>query len=106
MARNRTNIFLCVVAPSEYADIVTTIQTSVYTYRHPDDNGHLPDQNCLNEIAMLIHNNGKHCVWDIHTPLINRVAMPEYTWDNGYNLDELPFCIVQGYCPQVNRIKS
>jgi hypothetical protein len=57
MARDCTNIFLRAVTPLEYANIVTTIQTSVDTYRHPDDNGHLPDHFCLNEIAMLIHNN-------------------------------------------------
>jgi hypothetical protein len=43
MACNHTNIFLRAVAPSEYANVITTIQTSVDTYRHPDDNGHLPD---------------------------------------------------------------
>jgi hypothetical protein len=54
---------------------------------------------------MLIHNNDKHHVRDIHTPRINRVAMPEYTWDDGYNSNKLPFCIVQGYCPQANCIE-
>ncbi len=73
-ARDRTNIFLRAVAPSEYADIVTTIMTSVDTYRHPDDDGHLPDQFRLNEIAMLIHNNAKHRIRDVHTPRIHRVA--------------------------------
>jgi hypothetical protein len=43
-ARDRTNIFLQVVALSEYGDVVTTIQTSVDTYRYPDNNVHLPDQ--------------------------------------------------------------
>ncbi len=105
MARDHTNIFLCAFTPSEYANVITTIQTSVNTYRHPDDDGHLPDQFCLNEIVMLIHNNAKHPVRDIHTPWINRVAMPEYTWDDGYNSDKLPFCILHGYCPQANRIK-
>jgi hypothetical protein len=104
MARDCTNIFLCAIAPLEYADIVTMIQMSINTYRHPDDGGHLPDQFLLNEIAMLIHNNAKHCVRGIHTPWLNRVAIPEYTWDDRYNSDKPLFCIVQGYCPQVNCI--
>jgi hypothetical protein len=104
-ARNRTNIFLCAVTPSEYTDIVTTIQTSVDTYWHPDNDGHLLDQICLNEIAMLIHNNAKYRVRDIHTPWINHVTLSEYTWDNGYDSYKPLFCILQGYYPQVNHIE-
>jgi hypothetical protein len=100
MVRNCTNIFLRAVAPSEYANVVTTIQTSVDTYCHPDDDGHLPDQFQLNKIAMLTH--AKRCVGDLHTPWINRAVLPEQTWDDSCNLDDLSFCIVQGYCPQVN----
>ena len=55
--RDRTNIFLRAVVSSEYADVITTVQTSVDTYRHPDDDGHLPDQFRISEIAMLVHNN-------------------------------------------------
>ncbi len=100
-----TNIFLCAVAPSKYADVVTTIQTSLDTYCHPDDNGHRPDQFCLNKTAMLIHNNAKHQVWDIHTPWIHCVSVPDSVWDDGYKSDKLPLCLVQGYCPQVNCIE-
>jgi hypothetical protein len=101
-ARDRTNIFLRAVAPSEYVDVVTTIMTSVDTYRHPDNDGHLPDQFRLNEIAMLIHNNAKHCVRDIHTPHINRVNVPN-TFFNDKDPED-PLFLVQGYCPQVNRV--
>jgi hypothetical protein len=104
-ARDRTNIFLRAIVPSEYANVVTTIQMSVNTCWHPDEDGHLPDQLCLNEITMLIHNNAKHHVRDIHTPQINHVTMPEYTWDDGYDLGEPLFCILQGYCLQVNCIE-
>jgi hypothetical protein len=86
-ARDQTIIFLQAVAPLEYAEVVTTIQTSVDTYRHPNDNGHLTDQYWLNEIAMLIHNSPKHRVGDIHTPWINRILIPESTWAKGYNSD-------------------
>ncbi len=76
-ARDRTKTFLQAVAPSEYADVVTMIQTSVDTYWHPDDDGHLPDQFCLNKIAILIHNNAEHCFRDIHTPWINCIVIPK-----------------------------
>ena len=101
-ARDRTNIFLRAVAPSEYADVVTTIMTSVDTYRHPDDDGHLPDQFRLNEIAMLIHTNAKHRIRDIHTPRINRVAAYDSFFDDDAAGD--PLSIIQGYRPQVNRV--
>ncbi len=103
--RNHTNIFLRAVTPLEYANIITMIQTSVDTYRHPDNDGNLPDQFHLNKIVMLILNNVKHHVRDIHTPQINRVMIPKQMWDNGYNSDNLPFCLIQGYCPRVNQIE-
>ena len=100
-SRDRTNIFLRAVVSSEYADVITTVQTSVDTYRHPDDDGHLPDQFRISEIAMLVHNNAKHRVRDIHTPRIQRVSAPD--WDDDDDATD-PFFLVQGYCPQVNRI--
>ena len=105
-ARDRTNIFLRAVAPSEYADVVTTIMTSVDTYRHPDDDGHLPDQFRLNEIAMLIHNNAKHRIRNVHTPRIHRVATIGPHFDNDDDDDNLPdpHLLVQGYLPRVNRV--
>ncbi len=75
------------------------------TYCYLDDDGHLPDQFRLNESAMLIHNNAKHQVWDIYTPWIHHISVPDSTWDDGYKSDELPLCLVQGYCPQVNCIE-
>jgi hypothetical protein len=53
---------------------------------------------------MLIHNNAKHHMRGIHTLRINCVLVPELTWDDGNKSDELPLCLVQGYCPQVNHI--
>ena len=102
-ARDRTNIFLRAVAPSEYADIVTTIMTSVDTYRHPDDDGHLPDQFRLNEIAMLIHTNAKHRIRDIHTPRINRMTGPPILFDDNDDFCD-PLLAIQGYHPRVNRV--
>jgi len=108
--RDRTNIFLRAVAPSEYADVVTTIMTSVDTYRHPDDDGHLPDQFRLNEIAMLIHTNAKHRIRDVHTPRINRVATAGvfFGTDDDYDDDDDdspdPHLLIQGYLARANRV--
>ena len=106
-ARDRTNIFLRAVAPSEYADVVTTIMTSVDTYRHPDDDGHLPDQFRLNEIAMLIHNNARHRIRDVHTPRIHRVATAgAFIDDDDDNDDSMdPHYLVQGYSIRANRVE-
>ena len=104
-ARDRTNIFLRAVAPSEYADVVTTIMTSVDTYRHPDDDGHLPDQFRLNEIAMLIHNNAKHRIRDVHTPRIHRVAaIDQHFDDSDDDASTDPHLLIQGFTPRANRV--
>ncbi len=63
--RDRSNIFLRAVAPSDYADVVTNFQTMVDAFHHPDDNNDLPDNLRVDGIAMMIHNNAKHCVCDV-----------------------------------------
>jgi hypothetical protein len=50
-----TNIFLCAIAPLEYADVVRTLETSVNAYRHPEDNSNLQDNLRVDGIAMMIH---------------------------------------------------
>ncbi len=60
--RDRTNILIRAVAPSDYADIMTTLQTTVDAYRNPEDDGYLPNHLRINGIAMMINNNAKHCV--------------------------------------------
>ena len=101
-SRDRTTIFLRAVTPSEYADVVTSLQTSVDAYRHPDNDGILPDHLRLDGIATLIHNNAKHRVRDLHSPRIHRVAGMDTTWDASED-DELPFCHVQGFSPRAFR---
>ena len=101
-SRDRTTIFLRAVTPSEYADVVTNLQTSVDAYCHPDNDGILPDHLRLDGIATLIHNNAKHCVRDLHSPQIHRMAGMDTTWDAAED-DETPFCHLQGYTPQIHR---
>jgi hypothetical protein len=103
LSRDRTTLFLRAVTPSEYADVVTTLQTSVDAYRHPDNDGILPNHLRLDGIATLIHNNAKHCIRDLHSPWIRRVAGLDTTWDDAED-DEAPFCHLQGYTPQLRHL--
>ena len=51
---------------------------------------------------MLIHNNAKHRVRDLHSPRVRRVAGMDTTWDAAED-DEAPFCHLQGYTPRLYR---
>ena len=102
-SRDRTTIFLCAVTPSEYADVITNLQTSADAYRHPDNDGILPDHLQLDGIATLIHNNAKHRVRDLHSPWVRLVAGVDTMWDAAED-DKAPFCHLQGYTPRLHRL--
>ena len=53
-ARTQTNMFLRNILPSEYADVVTTLQSQVNAYLAEDDDGYLPANLCINGIATAI----------------------------------------------------
>jgi hypothetical protein len=72
--RNRMTMFLKAVASSDYANIVTTLQSNVDSYHHPDEEYFLPQHFGLTNIATLIHNNAKERVHDLGHRQINRVA--------------------------------
>ena len=89
-------MFLKAVASSKYADIVTTLQSNVDSYRHLDDEYFLPQHFRVTNIAMLIRNNAKARVRDLGHRCINQVA----GWDSMADVlsdDELQFCHIQGY---------
>lgn len=101
--RDRTSMFLKAVATSEYADIDTTLQSNVDSYRHDEDEYFLPQHYRVTNIAMLIHNNAKARVRDLGHRRVNRVA----GWDSLTDVlsdDELQFCHIQGYEPRVFRM--
>jgi hypothetical protein len=56
-SRTQTNIFLRNIQLSEYADVVTTLQSHVNAYICEEDEGYLPTNLCINGIATLIHTN-------------------------------------------------
>ena len=72
--RDCTTMFLKAIALSEYANIVTTLQSNVDSYCHEDDEYFLPQHFRVTSIAMSIHNNAKAWVQDFGQRRINRVG--------------------------------
>jgi len=101
----RTTIFLRAISTSEYADIVTLLQTQIDSFRNPDDDGYLPHHLRLNGIATLINNNAKARVRDFASPRIHRVDGADNDWDC-FDEVEQPFCHVQGYTPRALRLEQ
>jgi hypothetical protein len=99
--RNRTNMFLHAIAPSEYANAVTVLQTTVDAYRHPEDDGDLPDNLWIDGIIMMIHQNSKHRVRDVGIPCIHLTHGSTASWDLSEE-DDYGYCHIKGYCPCVN----
>jgi hypothetical protein len=52
---DRTNSLLCTAALLEYANIVTTLQTTVDAYPYPDNNGDLTGNLHDDGLAMMIN---------------------------------------------------
>jgi hypothetical protein len=98
-AHMHTSIFLRAISTSEYADVVTLLQTQVDLYRNPDDKGFLPHHLWLNGNATLINNNAKARIWDFATPRIHQVDGADTDWE-ALDEEEHPFCHVQGYTPR------
>jgi hypothetical protein len=84
-ARTQTNIFLHNIQLSEYADVVTTLQSQVNVYLADDDEGYLPANLCINGIATAIHMNALARVRDVGfaPPRVRRVAGD---WDSPHFL--------------------
>ena len=101
-SHTQTNIFLRNTQQSEYADVVTTLQSHVNAYLANNDEGYLPANLCINGIATAIHKNASARVHDVGQPWVRRGAVD---WDPeplpAVDADKLPLCAVQGYCPPV-----
>jgi hypothetical protein len=67
-----TTIFLKSLASFKYADTVTTLQSNVDSYCHPEDEYFLPQHFCVTNIATLINNNAKAHVHDLAHCYVNR----------------------------------
>ena len=106
--RTQTNIFLGNIQRSEYADVVTTLQSQVNAYLAPDDDdGFLPANLHINGIATAIYMNASARAHDVGlaSPRVRRVAGE---WDPTswppVPEDKLPLCGVQGYQPRACRV--
>jgi hypothetical protein len=104
-ARTQTNIFLRNIQLSEYADVVTTLQSQVNTYMADDDDGYLPANLCINGIATAIHMNASARVRDagFAPPRVRRIAGD---WNSTVPDAKLPLCAVQGYSPRAFRVEQ
>jgi hypothetical protein len=89
------------VAPSDYADVVTNLQTMVNAFHHPDDDNNLPDNLRVDGIAMMIHNNAKHRVRDVAQARAYRMTASDFHWDPT-NEEDFGYSHIQGYTPHVN----
>ncbi len=99
-----TTMFLRAIASTEYANIVTSLQLNIDSYRHPDNEYFLPQNYRLTDIAMLIHTHTKAQSRDLGLRRVNRVA----GWDSMFDVlldDELQYCHIQGYQPRALRVK-
>jgi hypothetical protein len=107
-ARMQTNIFLCNIQQSEYADVVTSLQSHANAYLAEDDEGYLPANLCINGIATAIHRNALAWVRDVGkaTPWVRQLVGD---WDSeslsSFDDDKLPLCAVQGYSLRENRVE-
>jgi hypothetical protein len=101
--RTRTNMSLRAITSSEYANIVTNIQSHVDIFQHEDNNGFLPTHLRLRGIANLIHHNAKARVRDIGRPRIHRMLSSNGA--NDWPVDEYMSYHIQGSRPQVFRME-
>jgi hypothetical protein len=96
--RTRTNMFLWAIVSSEYADVITTMQSHVDVFRHEDDDGFLPTHLRLRGIANMLHQNAKARVRDVGLPRIHSMV-----GDNGHRdwpRNTCPSFHIQGSNPQ------
>jgi hypothetical protein len=96
--RTRTNMFLRAITSSEYADVITTVQSHVDVFRHEDDDSFLPTHLRLRGIANMLHLNAKAWVRDVGLPWINRIFGDDRHRD--WSGDACPSFHIQGSTPR------
>ena len=105
--RTQTNIFLCNIQQSEYANVVTILQSHVNAYICEDDDGYLPMNLCINGIATAIYTNAANHVRDVAhgLPSVRRAfgdtGYESWAPSDFFDDADLPLCAIQGYSPQV-----
>jgi len=111
-SRTQTNIFLRNIQLSEYADVVTTLQSHVNAYICEEDEGYLPTNLCINGIATSIHTNAATRVQGIAhgLPRVRRAfgdtsLSDSWASSDAFDSVDLTLCAVQGYSPHVYRVE-
>jgi hypothetical protein len=109
-SHTQTNIILRNIQQSEYANVITTLQSHVNAYICEDDDGYLLMNLCINGIATLIHTNAAARVHDVAhgLPHVRRAfgdtGYGSWAPSDFFNNADLPLCAIQGYLPQVYRM--
>jgi hypothetical protein len=98
--RTRTNMFLRAITSSEYADVITTVQSHVDVFWHEDEDGFLPTHLRLRGIANMLHLNAKAWVHDVGLPWINRIFGDDRHRD--WSGDACPSFHIQGSTPRAS----
>ncbi len=101
--RTRMNMFLRAIVSSEYADVITTVQSHVDVFRHEDEDGFLPIHLRLRGIANMLHQNAKAWVRDVGLPRIHCMVGDEGHRD--WPRDTCPSFHIQGSNPQAFRFE-
>ncbi len=112
-SRTQTNIFLRNIQLSEYADVVTTLQSHVNAYICEEDEGYLPTNLCINGIATAIHTNTATCVQDVAhgLPRVRRAfgdtsRSDSWASSNFFDDVDLTLCAVQGYSQGITNLEG
>jgi hypothetical protein len=96
--RTWTNMFLRAITSSEYADVITTVQSHVNVFRHEDNHGFLPTHLRLRGIVNMLHINAKAWVCDVGLPWINHIFGDDGHRDRSG--DACPSFHIQGSTPR------
>jgi hypothetical protein len=103
----QSNIFLRNILQSEYANVVTTLQSHVNACSCDYDEGYLPTNLCINGIATSIPQNATARVRDVAhgIPHVHRMlgnaSYGSWRSSNWPDNDGPPMSLVQGLVPQV-----
>ncbi len=71
--RTHSGIFLCAIQQSNFADMFTTLQSQVNSYRKQYDDGYLPPHLCLHGLAKSIHQNAQAQLCNAVTPCLHHI---------------------------------
>jgi hypothetical protein len=81
----KSGIFLCAIQLSEYADMVTMLQSHIDLFHGDFDDGLLPYHLCLNGITEAINNHSIACLGDVGFPWVHHNTADDARAIQGYS---------------------